>query len=135
MSELSPACTGKVTALNIINQGLAAACCNKLIKRENFIYEFEVGKVNEDVAVIIPTLANAKKISYFEYCKLAHGKKLYSNEELKNIEKNELPKDLHDDEKIANFLPAFYRTLRKKELDEKELKELLELIKKSGEEG
>ena len=34
---------------------------------------------------------NAKKISYFEYCKLAHGEKLYSDEELKNIEKNELP--------------------------------------------
>ena len=64
MSVLSPACTGKVNALNIINQGLAAACCNKLIKRENFIYQFEVGKVNEDVAVIIPTLASAKKISY-----------------------------------------------------------------------
>ncbi len=55
--------------------------------------------------------------------------------DLAAIAKNELPKDLHDDEKIANFLPAFYRTLRKKELDETELKELLELIKKSGEEG
>lgn len=54
--------------------------------------------------------------------------------DLAAIAKNELPKDLHDDEKIANFLPAFYRTLRKKELDETELKELLELIKKSGEE-
>lgn len=34
---------------------------------------------------------NAKKISYFENRKLAHGEKLYSDEELKNIEKNELP--------------------------------------------
>lgn len=32
-----------------------------------------------------------KKISYFEYCKLTQGEKLYSDEELKNIEKNELP--------------------------------------------
>ena len=28
---------------------------------------------------------NAKKISYFEYCKLAHGEKLYSDEELKHL--------------------------------------------------
>ena len=34
---------------------------------------------------------NAKKISYYEYCKLAHGDILYSNEKLKNIEQNELP--------------------------------------------
>ncbi len=54
--------------------------------------------------------------------------------DLAAIAKNELPMDLRDDEKIANFLPAFYRTLRRKELDEAELKELLELIKKSGEE-
>ena len=55
--------------------------------------------------------------------------------DLAAIAKNELPKDLHDNEKIANFLPAFYRTLRKKELSEKELKDLLELIKRSGKEG
>lgn len=64
INVLSPACTGNVTKLNIINEGLAAACCNKLIKKEIFTYQFEVGKINEDVAVIIPMLVNAKKISY-----------------------------------------------------------------------
>lgn len=34
---------------------------------------------------------NAKKISYLEYCKLLHGEKITSNEELINIEQNELP--------------------------------------------
>jgi len=34
---------------------------------------------------------NAKKISYYEYCKLAHGDILYSDEKLKNIKQNELP--------------------------------------------
>ena len=34
---------------------------------------------------------NAKKISYYEYCKLIHGEKLKTNEELKNIEENEIP--------------------------------------------
>lgn len=33
---------------------------------------------------------NAKRISYLEYCKLIHGEKINSNEELDNIEKNEL---------------------------------------------
>ncbi len=33
---------------------------------------------------------NAKRISYYEYCKLVHGEKLYSNDELENIENNEL---------------------------------------------
>ena len=34
---------------------------------------------------------NAKKISYYEYCKLIHGEKINSKEELNNILKNELP--------------------------------------------
>ena len=35
--------------------------------------------------------------------------------------KNELPEDLKDDERVAKVLPAFYRTLRKKELGEEEI--------------
>ena len=34
---------------------------------------------------------NAKKISYYEYCKLVHGDKLKTNEELENIKENEIP--------------------------------------------
>ena len=34
---------------------------------------------------------NAKKISYYEYCKLIHGNKLNSKDELNNILTNELP--------------------------------------------
>ena len=52
--------------------------------------------------------------------------------DLAAVAKNELPKDLQDDERIASVLPAFYRTLRNKKLDEKEVKKLLDLIKKSG---
>ena len=53
--------------------------------------------------------------------------------DLAAVAKNELPNDLHDNERIASVLPAFYRTLRKKELDEKEVRKLLDLIKESGE--
>ena len=34
---------------------------------------------------------NAKKISYYEYCKIIHGEKINSKEELNNILKYELP--------------------------------------------
>lgn len=50
---------------NVLNNGLAASACNKLFKKELISkYKFAEGKVNEDIAVVIPTLVNAKKISY-----------------------------------------------------------------------
>lgn len=54
--------------------------------------------------------------------------------DLAAIAKNELPEDLRDDEKVAKVLPAFYRALRDKDMDEEELQRLLELVKESGEE-
>lgn len=50
---------------NVVNNGLAASACNKLFKKELISkYKFAEGKVNEDIAVVIPTLVNAKKIAY-----------------------------------------------------------------------
>ena len=54
--------------------------------------------------------------------------------DLAAVAKNELPEDLWDDERVASVLPAFYRTLRNKDLDEAEMKKLLELIRNSGKE-
>ena len=54
--------------------------------------------------------------------------------DLAAVAKNELPEDLRDDERVASVLPAFYRTLRNKDLDEAELWRLLDLIRESGEE-
>lgn len=51
--------------LSYINVGLAASACNKLFKKELFENTtFDVGKVNEDVAVIIPIMVKSKKITY-----------------------------------------------------------------------
>ena len=51
--------------LNVINTGFAASACNKLFKKHLLLkYLFEVGKINEDIAVIIPALVNAKKLAY-----------------------------------------------------------------------
>ena len=55
--------------------------------------------------------------------------------DLAAVAKNELPEDLCDDERVASVLPAFYRTLRKKELSEEEVRELIGLIRGDGEEG
>ena len=54
--------------------------------------------------------------------------------DLAAVAKNELPEDLRDDERVAKVLPAFNRTLRKKELGEEEIRELLDLIRGSEEE-
>lgn len=49
--------------LDFVCNGLAASACNKLFKR-NVIekYKFSEGKVNEDLAVIIPTIINNKTV-------------------------------------------------------------------------
>ena len=50
---------------SVVNNGFAASACNKLFKRKNIEkYPFAEGKVNEDIAVVIPTVIQAKKISY-----------------------------------------------------------------------
>lgn len=50
---------------NFIDNGLAASACNKLFKRENIEkYKFAVGKVNEDIAVVIPTIIKSKNVVY-----------------------------------------------------------------------
>ena len=53
----------KNNTLDFVYNGLAASACNKLFKR-NVIekYKFSEGKVNEDLAVIIPTIINNKTV-------------------------------------------------------------------------
>ena len=55
----------KFNKVNIINNGIAASACNKVFKKSVISkYEFAVGKVNEDIAVVIPAIVNANRISY-----------------------------------------------------------------------
>lgn len=54
---------------SVVNNGFAASACNKLFKRKIVEkYPFAEGKVNEDIAVVIPTVIQAKKISYADTC-------------------------------------------------------------------
>lgn len=51
--------------IDFINTGLAASACNKLFKKESIAkYKFPVGKVNEDLSVVIPTIIYASKVAY-----------------------------------------------------------------------
>ena len=62
-------CRGNDTnkKIGFIHNGLAASACNKLFKREIMEkYPFAEGKVNEDIAVVIPALVEAKKIAYVQ---------------------------------------------------------------------
>jgi len=64
---LVKACNGKVNKFNLINNGLAASPCNKIIKKDLILSEpFLEGKINEDVASILPCLVKAKKVAYVD---------------------------------------------------------------------
>lgn len=58
-------CDGIVNKFNVINNGLAASPCNKIIKKQLLLeYPFAEGIMNEDIASILSILANCKKILY-----------------------------------------------------------------------
>lgn len=64
-SVIGAGCEGVLSKENIINTGLAASPCNKIIKKQLLLdYPFVEGIINEDVASIIAIVANADKISY-----------------------------------------------------------------------
>jgi len=66
IEEISRCYTGdEFNLYSVVNNGLAASACNKLFKKNAISkYSFADGKVNEDIAVVIPALVNAEKISY-----------------------------------------------------------------------
>lgn len=67
---LSKACVGKVNKFNIINNGLAASPCNKIFKKELIKkFPFLEGKINEDVASVLPAIINSKKVAYVDKIK------------------------------------------------------------------
>lgn len=60
---LVKACDGKVNKYKLINNGLAASPCNKIIKKELLLkYPFAEGIMNEDIAAIIAIIANCNKL-------------------------------------------------------------------------
>lgn len=61
----SECCKGEVTKVNIIDNGMAASSCNKIIRKELLVkYPYLEGKINEDISSIIPIVVKAEKIAY-----------------------------------------------------------------------
>lgn len=85
--------------------------------------------------VILPPKDNAKLAKLASVLGIAEGTEEWQRFfDLAAVAKNQLPDDLRDDERIASVLPAFYRALRNKAMDDDELKKLLKLLKDSNEE-
>lgn len=85
--------------------------------------------------VILPPKDNAKLTKLASALGIAEGTEEWQRFfDLAAVAKNQLPDDLRDDERIASVLPAFYRALRNKAMDDDELKKLLKLLKDSNEE-
>lgn len=85
--EVVPSCNGKIDKFNIINTGLVASPCNKIFKKSLITkYDFPEGKINEDVAVIIPTIMASEKIGYVEnvYYNYIQRKNSVQNESFSN---------------------------------------------------
>lgn len=65
--HVTKGCDGDLTKLNVVKNGLAASACNKVFKKDIISkYPFSEGKLNEDLAVILPAIITANKISYVE---------------------------------------------------------------------
>lgn len=64
-SEVSKTCEFVPSKFNLLNNGLAASPCNKLIKKEYLEkYPFAEGIMNEDVPCILSIIANCKRVNY-----------------------------------------------------------------------
>lgn len=64
-NQLSKATDGGNKKIDFINNGLAASACNKLFKKDLIAsYSFLEGKINEDIAAVIPAMVYAKKLSH-----------------------------------------------------------------------
>lgn len=97
---------------------------------------FDVAYVSRlENGVILPPKDNAKLAKLASALGIAEGTEEWQRFfDLAAVAKNQLPDDLRDDERIASVLPAFYRALRNKAMDNDELKKLLKLLKDSNEE-
>ena len=69
-NHLHKGCIGELNKYNVLDQGLAASPCNKIIKKEMLLkYPFAEGIMNEDVPCILSIISNSKKIGYTDKTK------------------------------------------------------------------
>ncbi len=128
--------------VNVVNSGLAASACNKLFDKKIFDkYLFEVGKVNEDIAVVIPAMVNAKNIAYAPdsyYYYIQHAGSIQNSKfsdkrfdifygvktTLERIKKSKKYEELKED-LVFNQLITLFLFVIPKEKDKKRRKEII----------
>lgn len=81
--------------------------------------------------ILPPSLDDEKLAGYAKALGIAKGSEEWVLfHDLAHTAKGQLPADLKDDEQLAQFLPAFFRTMRNKKLDKDKLEKLVEILKK-----
>lgn len=93
-------------------------------------YNYDPGNISRLERNILPPTLNDEKIAgYAAALKIKRDSeewvKFY---DLAHAAKGKIPTDLKNNERISEFLPAFFRTMRNKKLDRKKLKKLLRLL-------
>ncbi len=148
---LIKACNGKVNKLNFVNNGIAASPCNKIFKKELITkYPFLEGKINEDIASILPSLIKAEKVCYVEDLKYFYRQRENSvqNEEvgMKRLEmfdaiseclnriKEEESYDEYKEAILYQQVLQLYMVIIPKQNDYEKRKELLEAFMKKQKE-
>lgn len=65
IAPVTIACNGKINKKNIVDNGLAASACNKILRKDLLEkYPFYEGKINEDIASVLPVVIHSNKVTY-----------------------------------------------------------------------
>lgn len=95
-------------------------------------YGYDPGNISRlERNVLSPTLDDEKLAGYAAVLKISRNSEEWVMFcDLAYTAKGKIPEDLKSDKDTANLLPAFFRTMRNKKLDENKLEKLVELLKK-----
>lgn len=97
---------------------------------------YDVGYISRlENGIVAPPSEHEKVAALARALEIEEGSKMWGEFfDAVAIARNEIPEDLRDDKVAISMLPAFYRGLRNKSLDEEEVKELLKLLEDSRKE-
>ncbi len=95
-------------------------------------YNYDPGNISRlERNALPPTLDDEKLAGYAAALKIPRDSEEWVlMHDLAHAAKGQIPSDLQENKEVSHLLPAFFRTMRNKKLDKKELKKLVELLSK-----
>lgn len=95
-------------------------------------YGYDPGNISRlERNILPPSLDDDKLAGYATALNIERDSESWVKfHDLAHITKGKLPSDIKSDEKVAELLPAFFRTMRNKKIDKQKLEELIKLLKK-----